>query len=268
MRTILHLSDLHFGRIDPEAVAALGRIAGTLAPDVVAVSGDLTQRARPPEFIAARDFLAGLPGAKVIVPGNHDVPLYNVFARFLAPLARFREYIGDETRQRFSDREVTVVGVNTARSLVVKGGRINMEQVGRACRAFEGTPGVRVLVTHHPFDLPTTGSARDLVGRAGRALASFGGCMPDVLLAGHLHAHGVGTTVDRHDLGGTTAIVVQAGTATSTRGRGEANSFNVLRVDGPAVTVQRYMYDSTRREFEPGTTHDYARDGARWVSRD
>ena len=95
MRVIVHLSDIHFGRIDPSTVqplaAAIRRIAP--APDLLAVSGDLTQRARRTEFAQAREFLDSLPFRRLVVPGNHDVPLYNVFTRFATPLARYTHAI-------------------------------------------------------------------------------------------------------------------------------------------------------------------------------
>jgi 3',5'-cyclic AMP phosphodiesterase CpdA len=131
MRRIVHLSDIHFGRVD---YAIAGRVldkVGELAPDLVVVSGDLTQRAKSAEFIEAKKFLDALPHPQIVVPGNHDVPLYNVFARFVTPLEKYRKYITDDLAPWYSDREMAVAGVNTARSLTIKGGRINEEQIER-----------------------------------------------------------------------------------------------------------------------------------------
>src|SRR5215207_3047670 len=129
MRTIVHLSDLHFGRIDTALLEPLRRRVHELAPCVTVVSGDLTQRAKPEQFRDARRFLDTLPGAKIVVPGNHDVPLYNVFQRFFTPLSKYRRFISSETQPKYIDDEIAVVGLNTARSLVFKGGRVNEEQV-------------------------------------------------------------------------------------------------------------------------------------------
>ena len=136
MRTIAHISDLHFGRTDAVVVAGLREAVVAAQPDLVVVSGDLTQRARRHEFEEARDFLATLPEPQIVVPGNHDVPLYNAFARWLRPLARYRRYIGDETQALYTDDEITVLGINTARALTLKNGRINNSQVVRACGIF------------------------------------------------------------------------------------------------------------------------------------
>ena len=129
MRTLVHLSDLHFGRIDESLLDPLVASVEEARPDVVVVSGDLTQRARSSQFSAAAAFLARLPSPRIVVPGNHDVPLYNVFDRFVRPLDKFRRYIEPDLSPEYIDAEIAVLGVNTARSLVVKNGRINEEQV-------------------------------------------------------------------------------------------------------------------------------------------
>lgn len=90
MRTIVHLSDIHFGRVDTSVVTPLINTVTSLRPDLVAVSGDLTQRARVSEFTHARRFLDTLPHPQIVVPGNHDVPLHNIFSRFSHPLERYR----------------------------------------------------------------------------------------------------------------------------------------------------------------------------------
>jgi 3',5'-cyclic AMP phosphodiesterase CpdA len=172
VRTLLHLSDLHFGRIDPATLAPLLGTAEKIRPDLVIVSGDLTQRARRGQFQEARDFLAALPQPQIVVPGNHDVPLYNVALRFADPLANYRRYITDDLEPYFRDDEVAVVGINSARSPTFKGGRINERQVARVrdrlCALPEKT--TRVIVTHHPFDMPEGRAQADLVGRARMAM--------------------------------------------------------------------------------------------------
>src|ERR687884_624014 len=154
MRTIVHLSDLHFGRVNPALINPLLRAVREVGPDLVAISGDLTQRARSYQFQQARAFLDALPKPQIVVPGNHDIPLHNVFARFLEPLTKYKHYITDDLQPVYEDGEVAVVGVNTARSLVFKGGRINKTQVGRLREKFCSLEDdvVKVVVTHHPFD--------------------------------------------------------------------------------------------------------------------
>src|SRR5258706_6555940 len=131
VRTIVHLSDLHFDRVDPAVVDALARFVPAIAPDVIAVSGDLTQRARTHQFAQARAFLDSLPGPRLVVPGNHDVPLYNVIARFVNPLGRYRRYITDDLQPHHADEEMLLLGANTTRSLTRAGGRLRPEDLRR-----------------------------------------------------------------------------------------------------------------------------------------
>ena len=168
MRSIVHLSDIHCGRVNHLAISPLIATIARIAPDVVAVSGDLTQRARPDEFKDARAFLDRLPTPQIVVPGNHDVPLHNLAARLLHPLRRYRRYITDDLRPCYTDDEIAVLGVNTARSLTIKDGRINLEQVSWMSERFRACDPrvVKVVVTHHPFDLPDGHDERDLVRRA------------------------------------------------------------------------------------------------------
>lgn len=245
MRTIVHLSDLHFGRSDPQLVEPLIKTIRDLNPNLIAVSGDLTQRARSHEFQEARAFLDSFPQPKIVVPGNHDVPLYNIYHRFLRPLDKFRRYITDDLHPTYADDETMVIGVSTARSLVVKGGRINQEQLTHVKEKFCALPDevVKILVTHHPFDLPGGHDDRDLVGRAQMAMAGLAECGADVFLAGHLHVSHTGNTAKRYNIQGHTALIVQAGTAISTRGRGEANSFNLIRLEHPEIVVQRFGWN-------------------------
>ena len=251
MRTLVHLSDLHFGRIDPKLPGPLRAAVEGLAPDVVCISGDLTQRARRAQFAEAAAFLATLPGPRIVVPGNHDVPLYDVARRFLAPLDRFREFIEAEAFPSFVDEEIAVVGVNTARSLTFKNGRINREQVAEVERRFQGLPDAvtRIVVTHHPFDLAEGEHESGLVGRAAMAMQAFAAAGVDFFLSGHMHVSHSMTTAKRYDIAGFAALMIQAGTTTSTRGRGEANAFNVLRIGADTLELQAWRWEPTQQAF-------------------
>ena len=267
MRTVVHLSDLHFGRTDPAVVAGLPATVAAIGPDVVVVSGDLTQRAKQAEFEEARAFLDRLTGPRIVVPGNHDVPLYRVWERFLSPLGKYRRHIESDLAPWFVDAEIAVLGINTARSLTFKNGRINEEQMKTIHGRLDPLPGqiTKIVVTHHPFDLPDDPGNDDLVGRARQAMAVFSECGVDLLLAGHFHATQAGETSARHPLPGYSALVVQAGTATSTRGRGESNSFNVLRVGSAEIAVEPWLWNAERGAFAAGQGERFRRQDSRWV---
>ncbi|MEO7741724.1 MAG: metallophosphoesterase family protein [Usitatibacter sp.] len=265
MRTLAHLSDLHFGSVDEAVLAPLREALQALAPDLVVVSGDLTQRARTSQFRAARAFLDTLPKPQVIVPGNHDVPLYNVVARFVAPLRNYRRIVSEDLEPVFIDGEIAVVGVNTARSATFKGGRINEEQVARVRAKVCALPQevVKIVVTHHPFDVPKGSHEGDqILGGARMALERLADCGADVFLSGHLHEGHVGHTADRYRIAGLSALVVQAGTATSSRTRESPNSFNVLRLSGAHIEITQHAW--TGAAFLPGPVLAFDHDSRGW----
>jgi 3',5'-cyclic AMP phosphodiesterase CpdA len=267
LRRIIHLSDLHFGHNDPQLVPPLIATIRELDPSLIAVSGDLTQRARSYQFQEARAFFDSLPQPQIVVPGNHDIPLYNIYDRFVRPLDKYRRYITADLQPVYSDEEMIVAGVSTARSLVVKGGRINQQQLAHIKEKFCELPDhlVKVLVTHHPFDLPSGYDDRDLVGRAKLAMTGLADCGADLFLAGHLHVTHTGSTAQRYKIKGHSALVVQAGTAISTRGRGEPNSFNVIRIQHPDIAVDRWSWNSAKGLFESVNTENFRHTDEGWA---
>lgn len=251
MRTIVHLSDLHFGRVDEDLLAPLTEFLRNAHPDLVVVSGDLTQRARSAEFIAARAFLDGLPVPQIVVPGNHDIPLHNIMARFSTPLAKYQRYITENLEPSYVDSEIAVLGINTARSLTIKNGRVNRNQIERIRANLCNLDGrlTKILVTHHPFVLPSHLGDTHLVGRPPLAMRQLASCGVSLLLAGHMHSSHAVITSDHYQTSGLVAMAVQAGTATSTRGRGESNSFNILRIVHARIEIERVSWTPERGAF-------------------
>lgn len=269
MAKLIHLSDLHFGAHDDQLVAAVEQRIDEEQPDLVVISGDFTQRARTEQFEQACAFLTRLKdqGYEVIgVPGNHDVPLYDVLRRFLSPLTRYKRFI-DDTLCPFLDLpDLTILGINTARSLTFKDGHISHEQIAyiRDCFARTDPEKPRVLVMHHPLfalpvgEGPALGKAMDDQARALDVIAELG---VDLLLAGHNHrasvhqaeqlAHGAGKT-----------LVIQAGTATSVRLRDEKQSFNRILIDGSGIVATILRWDGA--EFRSGDSEHFERHGGEW----
>lgn len=266
MRTLVHLSDLHFGRIDEAIIAPLTVAIHALHPDLVVVSGDLTQRARTAEFISAQEFLAVLPLPQIVVPGNHDIPLHNLVRRFIDPLQKYQRYICESLEPSFVDAEIAVAGINTARSLTIKDGRINAEQIERVRLQWASiNAGVtKIIVTHHPFDIGGVFDQTQLVGKAQQRMPELVALDVDLLLAGHHHvAHAENTVVNYPDLK-RAALVVQAGTATSTRGRGETNSFNVLRIETGCICVERHEWRAEQSCFVQAAASEFRRGERGW----
>ena len=269
MARLIHLSDLHFGAHDQQLVDAIAERVDEEKPDLVVISGDFTQRARTEQFKEACDFLERLrdSGHDVLaVPGNHDVPLYDVFRRFLSPLTRYQRYIDDTLCPVHQLAGVTVLGINTARSLTFSEGRINEEQIQFIRDTFSRSDpaAMRVLVTHHPlFALPVgeTGEVKQAVGRSELALDAAGEAGVDMLLAGHHHTASSHSARDLVTRAGP-ALVVQAGTATSIRLRDESQSFN--RIDIEAETVTLTLQNWSGDKFESSTAQKYVREGDHW----
>ena len=267
MRRIVHLSDIHFGAVDQAVVERVVETVNELSPDLVVVSGDLTQRAKSREFIEARAFLDRLPTPQIVVPGNHDVPLFNIYKRFVNPLKNYKRYITDEPFPFYSDDEVAVIGINTARSFTIKDGRINREQVSEILEKLDGLDEklTKIVVTHHPFDLPEHFDDGDIVDRANEAMPIIAESGADIFLSGHLHVSHITSTAKRYRLAlDRAALIIQAGTATSTRGRGEPNSFNLIEIEHSVLKVKRYDCTVAADGFALATTEHFSQTVLGW----
>ncbi|QNM83174.1 metallophosphoesterase [Sphingomonas sabuli] len=267
MPRLVHLSDLHFGAHDPKVVEAVEARVNDIAADLVVVSGDFTQRARTEQFQEACRFLDRLreAGHEVLaVPGNHDVPLYDVLRRFLSPLTRYRRYIDDTLCPVHDIPGATVLGINTARSFTFKDGRINEEQIAliRDTFAKSSPDNTRIVVTHHPlFALPVGDEVAPAAGRSELALDAIGDAGVDLLLAGHNHVASIHNASDLVTRAGS-ALVVQAGTATSTRLRDKGQSFNRIAIDGRNVTITVETWDGA--QFGVEDEQRYVQEGDHW----
>ena len=264
MRTVVQLSDLHFGAILEPTLDPLVEYLRDLAPHLTIISGDFTQRAKREQFAQAQAYLARLPQPQLVIPGNHDVPLYNVFRRFLSPLDHYDEFISTNHDPVFIDDEVAVVGINSARSFTFKGGDISNEQLQNSVNAFGTATNhqVRIVATHHPFDIPVGLSGVEIIGNAKRAIETFAERNVDLFLTGHLHL--VQRASASIFVPGYHATMLGAGTATSTRARGEPNSFFVFRIDhtrndDAAIQVETHTWNAARNCFELTDTRSVPR---------
>ena len=256
-RSLLHISDPHFGRERVEVVKALLALHRQLAPRLVIVSGDLTQRARPAQFDAAQAFFATLDAAAtLVIPGNHDVPIYNLLARLRSPYGRYRGAFGDLLEPVYEDDQVLVIGVNTSTPRRRVDGEVNAGQVAAVVqRLGQASPDqLRIVVVHQPVAVPPGSERQRLLHGASEAVPAWVNAGADLVLGGHIHLPYV-LSLPEHFAGlQRAAWVVHAGTAVSDRLRMDApNSVNELRFDVtagvPAVTVVRWDYCEAQERF-------------------
>ncbi len=259
MTTIAHISDLHFGTEDPAIAAALlAELDGTSVPipTLVAISGDLTQRAKQGELTLARAFLDRLCVPYVVVPGNHDIPLYNLYARLTDGLRRYRTLITSDLTPSYSDDVIAVAGVSTPHGFTFKEGRISPAQAAAACaQLVGGHRRWKIVVAHHPLVVPEGADDRDRVEGADAALIAFRRAGVNLILTGHLHAAFTTDAAMRSE--DHRIIKVHAGTCVSTRTRGEPNSYNRLTFDGDDVSIQVRVWQQSR--FVDGAEKAYRR---------
>jgi 3',5'-cyclic AMP phosphodiesterase CpdA len=274
MARIAHLSDVHFGCHDPKVVDGANAWLQEQQPDLIIISGDFTQRARIEQFRQASTWLNRLRSAGwpvLAVPGNHDVPLYDLVTRFAAPLHRYKKYISNDLCPWFENDEVAVLGINTARSLTIKDGRINREQMAIIEERFAAVAPdkTRILVTHHPLFAMPIGEGTELgeaVGRHDDAVAAVCRAGVNIALAGHFHrTYAAAARKMVEKAGG--ALVIQAGTATSKRLRNdELQSFNWIHAHrNNDIELQVIAWDGAG--FRRGSHVRYGYDGENWRSQ-
>jgi 3',5'-cyclic AMP phosphodiesterase CpdA len=264
MKTIVHISDLHFGTEKKVVVEALATDIDEQHPDLIAVSGDLTQRAFKRQFKPAMEFLESIECPKVIVPGNHDIPLYNIFERLTNPFKRFCRLVCCEDYPCHEDDEIAVLGVNSVENKTWKSGRLINAQIDRIERIFSEIDDklLKILVIHHNLIFFPFEKSEKKVLRSTRILDRFITSSVDVILLGHDHRSMV-VGLPRSRTHPPEAILIKAGTAVSTRMRGEVNSYNILTLDGRdfKVIVKHFQ----KGGFVDHESFNFQRKDDKWV---
>jgi 3',5'-cyclic AMP phosphodiesterase CpdA len=259
MSTIAQISDTHFGTERPEVVDALAELLVSMRPELVILSGDVTQRARRAQFDAAKRFIDGYALPTLVIPGNHDVPLVNVLARAFNPFGGYRRVFGKNLEPEFASDDVLAIGVNTVRPKRHKDGEVSDAQIDRVCARLRQASDdqLRIVVTHQPVHVIREKDIGNLLINHERAIAAWAEAGADLVLGGHIHLPYV-RPLNTPRRGLTSELwSVQAGTALSTRIReGISNSFNVIRHDAASdrsvCTVEQWDYNEANGRFDPG----------------
>jgi 3',5'-cyclic AMP phosphodiesterase CpdA len=264
MTTVLQISDSHFGTERPEVARALREWVGQQAPDLLVLSGDITQRARRSQFDAARRFVDSLNvPCRLAIPGNHDIPLFNLLARAFAPYANYARSFGEDLEPIHEVEDLLVIGVNTTRARRHKDGEVSPAQIDRVAervrRAARGQ--LRVIVVHQPVLAIRASDEANLLHGHRQAVPVWADAGADIIMGGHIHLPYVRSLRDTFpDLSHST-WTVQAGTSVSSRIRGDTpNSVNLLRCNGAQAprqcSVERWDYRESTDQFELQGRHD------------
>jgi 3',5'-cyclic AMP phosphodiesterase CpdA len=267
MTSLLQISDPHFGTAQPAVMRALVQMARQERPDVLVLSGDITQRARVAQFAEARDFCDQLGIAhRLSIPGNHDIPLFNLYQRLFTPYARYLKSFGPGLENVVSTPQLQVIGVKTTRRWRHKNGEVSGAQIERVVAALGQSEAgqLRVVVVHQPVHVLSAEDEHDRLRGWEPAVRAWAGAGADIVMGGHIHLPYL-CDLSLHVAGLERRFwCVQAGTALSTRIRqGIPNSVNLLRYDaagqGPALCrLERWDYQAGTGRFEPVQSTDLA----------
>jgi len=265
VRTLLHISDVHFGPPHrPRVSDGVVELAATRRPDLVILSGDLTQRARPEQFAEARRFVDRIPVPTLVVPGNHDVPLYRFWERIFSPFGAYRRHFAEELEPIHRDDSLLVVGINTAYNWTIKEGRITLARLREVAELFDAASEslFKVVVAHHHLIPPPNFGTQTVLSNAWEAMEVFSLAGVDLILSGHLHQSYIGNSEEFYTRGRPPVVVVHSGTTTSSRGRAferERNSCNWIQFDDASVVVSRLMWHDDAGRFAEHSRHWYPR---------
>jgi len=267
LRRILHISDVHFGPPHrPEIAAGVVRFAAERRPDVVVLSGDLTQRAKPAQFRQARAFVDDLAPPTIVVPGNHDVPMYRFWERLLDPYGAYRRHFDAELEPVWADEELFVVGVNTAYNWTVDNGRVVRRRLREVERLLAERAGdrCRIVVAHHHFAPPPRFGSQSVLRNARAAMDVLTEAGVELVLSGHQHQAYIASSEEFYPRRRAPLVIVHSGTTTSSRGRGGErgrNSCNWIRIDERTLTVSRLFWEPAAGRFDEHSRHTFPRIG-------
>lgn len=247
MSLILHASDLHFGKADPHIVQAFLNEIDNLKPDLVVLSGDFTQIGSRSEFKMARDFISKISAPVFTVPGNHDIPRYNLTDRFFDPMKHYREFISpmEDTSHEMDD--AFIVGINTARPIVPHwnwaNGMVSQRQIIDTHNLFRSAPNekVRIFVCHHPLVNVDGAPIDTIVWGSTDLLFALEDQHIDLVLTGHVHHASVLPEMADHS----GLVMIGAASATSTRLRGQKNGYNLIKIEKDKIGIKLMAWDGT-----------------------
>lgn len=260
---IAHLSDSHFGTILPGMREGLIATLKELKPDVILLTGDITQRARAKQFKEAHAFVESLnPTPTICVPGNHDIPLLNIFVRFFDPYRGFRKFFKYRLEKDYVQGDVVITGLNSCSRWRHVQGYLNLERVDKCLREKSNQAKVHIVAFHHPMDCKRPQDEKNLLKNNKETMQVMSQNQVDLIIGGHIHDPYATVSNVRYPEVKHTSIIGVAGTCLSWRTRKDApNSFNLIEVDTfdtPTITIARFD-QQTDKKFREKSVHGFKR---------
>ena len=266
--TLMHISDLHAGpSFNREKAELIIREAEEIQPDLVVLSGDMVQRADfTSHWRQITAFIARLPHPRIMVPGNHDIPMFNQIARYLWPFRRYQKHISPELQPVVEIKGMVAIGVNTVRSFTIEGGKLTRRKIARLEATLKHYPDdiCKVVVMHHHVVLPPgpPDHKKDVIVGARETLAALDAGGAELVLCGHIHTSYIGNTLEFDPGLRQGTIIAQSGTTTSRRGRlwhRGKNSFNVVEIEDQVIRISQRMFLEDAHRFVPVSEHVFPR---------
>jgi 3',5'-cyclic AMP phosphodiesterase CpdA len=258
MIILAHLSDTHFGTERPEVTNALISTINHINPNIVIISGDLTQRAHLPQFEAAKNFLQSLTAElRLVIPGNHDIPLFNLARRIFNPYKNYSKVFGKRENICYC-QNIAIIGYDaTSRWYHTKGylSENRLVQHIKAAKANLSANGIIIACAHQPLAVKLPQDAENILINAENVAKLFAQHKVDLVLSGHVHAPIITTTEHIFPNLARSFVLSGAGTAISHRTRSNMpNSFNLIYIDcvnnSPNFTIKLMEYVKEQHIFE------------------
>lgn len=269
---IIHISDPHFGTTTSQKISILNNTIKKLEPNLIALSGDITQRAHRDQFLAARAFCDSLiPFPIIAVPGNHDIPLYNLAYRMFTPYFGFKHYLKFPLNEYRSFGNVDVLALNSTGRFRLVQGELQRRELNKLTE-FSSSAKFRIVMCHHPLDCTKETDEKNILKKVAKSLLYFEDAKIDLVLGGHIHDPLARLSSIRYQGASRPMPIVLAGTCLSSRTRSDApNSFNLIEIciNGYDVHLDVTRYDLTSQgTYVPLTETQFQRKGRdHWVTK-
>ena len=271
MITLIHLSDLHVGKVNEKVKQSLLRDLKHEKPSLIVISGDSVQGESERYFRAACELIEQFPSPTFIVPGNHDIPSYNLARRFYDPFRNYHKYLCRSLSPIYEHEPVVVIGLSSVHAwrLNFVDGTLYPKQLRYLRETLKrySSDWLKIVVFHHPCVIPPENKRKKfLIKRYRRILDCLFENKVDLVLSGHFHHHCIIDAAEYHGVPERSLLVSIVSTTISTRIRHYPNSYTLIALNSSEIRFQPRVWDTEK--FEPQTQEVYQKVNSHWRKRD